>query len=92
MQAPETIHTRTITMLATTMSFTMLHPVRLKESGIWKRNLPSEYLKDSEVILKIGLMENYLKNLVQGTYYLKHSRKQGCIFIKKYIKRLNTTH
>ena len=88
-------------MLATTMSFTMLPPVRLKESGIWKGYLPweylkgylpSEYLKDSEVILKIGLMENYLKNVGQGTYYLKHSRKQGCIFINKYIKRLNTTH
>ena len=82
----------TMTMLAMEMSCAMLPPVRLKESGIWKGYLPSEYLKDSGVIPKFGLMENYLKNLGQGTHYLKNSRKRGRIFINKYIKRLNTTH
>ena len=49
-------------------------------------------LSESKGILKIGLMEKYLKNLGQGTNSRKHSRKRGFISIKNYIKRLNTTH
>ena len=55
----------------------MLHTVRLNES---------------KAILKIGLMERYLKNLGQGTNSLKRSRKRGFISIKSYIKRLITTY
>ena len=47
----------------------MLHPVRLTES---------------KGILKIGLIEKYLKNLGQRTNSLHHSRKLGCISIKNY--------
>ena len=54
----------------------MLHPIRLNES---------------KGILKIGLMDNYLKNLGQGTNSLQGSKKLGFISIKNYIKMLNTT-
>ena len=50
----------------------MLLPVRLHES------------KD---ILKTGLMKKYLKNLGQETNSLHHSKNQGCISIKNYIKK-----
>ena len=44
-----------------------MHPVRLNES---------------KGILKIGLMERYLKNLGKRTNSLKRSRKQGIISVE----------
>ena len=41
---------------------------------------------------QIGLMKKYFKNLGQGKNSINYSRKQRCISIKNYIKRLNTTH
>ena len=48
-----------------------MHPVRLNKS---------------KGILKIGLMERYLKNLGKRTNSLKRSRKRGIISIKSYNK------